>query len=372
MDIDKVRELFPVTKSYIYMNHAAVSPLPAPVRGAMERHLADVCEHGMARCKEWEEAVEQGRALAARLLGCGPDEIAFLKNTSEGIATVAGGLDWQPGDNVVLPAVEFPANVYPWLNLTGQGVEVRFVPQVEGRIRCRDILQAIDNGTRVVSISFVQFLSGFRADLKAIGRECRRRGVLLCVDAIQGLGALALDVRDMQIDFLAADGHKWLLGPEGAAIFFCSRQAMPKLRPSELGWLSVENQWNLLEYKLELRRDARRFECGTLNIAGIRGLAAAMEFLLDVGIERIESRVLELTDLLCAGLERKGYRLLSPRGPNEKSGIVSFYPKSGGAFELYRRLTAERIVVSPREGLLRVSPHFYNTQEEIERLLSKL
>lgn len=372
MEIDRIRELFPVTKGYIYMNHAAVSPLPAPVREAMERHLADVSEHGTARWKEWEEAVEGGRALAARLLGCGPDEIAFLKNTSEGIAAVANGLDWQPGDNVVLPAVEFPANVYPWLNLARRGVVVKFVPEVEGRIRCRDILQAIDNRTRVVSISFVQFRSGFRADLKTIGRECRRRGILFCVDAIQGLGALPLDVRDMQIDFLAADGHKWLLGPEGAAIFFCSRQAMPRLNPSEVGWLSVENQWDLLAYKLELKPDARRFECGTLNTVGIRGLVAAMEFLLDVGIERIESRVLELTDLLCAGLERKGYRLLSPRGASEKSGIVSFYPKSEGAFELYRRLIAERIVVSPRERLLRVSPHFYNTEEEIERLLSKL
>ncbi len=309
---------------------------------------------------------------AAALLGAQPDEIAFLKNTTDGLLAVANGIRWQPGDNVVVAEGEFPANVYPWLNLRERGVEVRWVPERAGRLRVGDFADAIGANTRALAVSSVEFLSGFRNDRPALGRLCRERGVLFVVDAIQSLGVFPLEVSALGIDCLAADGHKWLLGPEGCALFFCSRRALNQLQVAGLGWAGVASAYNFLSYDTTLYPDARRFETGTHNTAGIAGLKASIDFLLEVGIPAISTRVLELAEYLGAGLERKGFDLLSSRAASETSGIVTCSSPRHRSQELYQALRSGGVISSLRGGYLRLSPHFYNTIDELERALHLL
>ena len=372
IDIEEIRTRFPVTRNWIYMNHAGIAPISQCVYGAMDGMLRDLTHNGMANLPEWDEVCTQTRESAARLIGANAAEIAFVKNTTEGILMVANGLAWRAGDNVVIPDRGFPANVYPWLNLRSEGVEVRRVPEVDGRIPLKGLLNAVDERTRVLSVSSVEFASGFRHDLREIGRFCRERGVLFFVDVIQSLGVLTLDVTDAEIDFVSADAHKWLLGPEGIGVFYCSQHALPHLRVVNLGWANVVEPRNFLSYDTTLLSDAQRFECGTLNTVGIHGLRAGLELLHRVGIERIESRVLSLTDQLCAGLEEKGYRVVSSRAAGEKSGIVVFHHSRIATEAIYRKLCEARIVCAIRGGRIRLSPHFYNTEEEVDRVLETI
>lgn len=372
MDISAVRSQLPVTESWIYLNHAAVAPLCRPSARAMRRLVKDVEENGMVNYEEWNRLYFRARRSAATLIGSRPDEIAFLKNTTDGILTVANGLHWRSGDNVVLGNREFPANVYPWLNLRNRGVEIRWVEEREGRLSLADFSAAIDEDTRVLSVSSVEFFSGFRNDLVALSDLCQQRDIFFVVDAIQSLGVLPIDVAELGIDALAADGHKWLLAPEGCALFYCSRRALSKLKVSALGWSGVETAYDFLNYDETLYPDSRRFETGTHNTAGIAGLKGSIDFLLEQGIPDIEQRVLGLTDRLCEGLTTRGFQLLSPRGPGEKSGIVTFSHPDVGVEALSHRLRQERIVSAVRGGQLRLSPHFYNTDEEIDRTLEVL
>ena len=280
MDWQDLRHEFPVTENFAFLNHAAVAPIPTRSAEAMRALIADSNEHGDFNEPKWQQQVERVRGLAATLMGARAEEIAFVKNTTEGLCHVANGLRWNAGDNVVITNVEFPANVYPWLNLERRGVEVRWVKEEAGRIPFESLQAAINAKTRLVSISFVEYLSGFRNDLARIGGLCAERGVLFCVDAIQGLGAMPLDVRDAGIHFLSADGHKWLLSPEGAGLFFCDRDALDRLDVSEAGWMAVNDRSNYMAYDFTLRPDATRFECGSLNTLGIHGLGASIELLL--------------------------------------------------------------------------------------------
>ena len=234
-----LREQFPVTRKYAFLNHAAVSPIPTQAAKAMRSFIADAHENGDANSAEWDRRADAVRGLAARLIRADASEIAFVKNTTEGLCHVANGLRWRDGDNLVITNVEFPANVYPWLNLERRGVEVRWAKEVEGRIPFEAVEGLIDSRTRLVSISFVEFLSGFRNDLARIGELCGRKGLLFAVDAIQGLGALQLSVHDAGIHFLSADGHKWLMAPEGAGIFFCAKNALDQIDVTEAGWTAV-------------------------------------------------------------------------------------------------------------------------------------
>lgn len=369
---EDARRLFPVTERWTYLDHACVSPISVPVHQAMTAHLADVLTDGAVRSDRWDRMVEQARRVGAALLGCRPEEVAFLKNTSEGINLVAAGLDWRAGDNVVSAQGEFPANIYPWMALAQRGVELRLVDESDGRLRYRDIRDAIDRRTRVLALSFVEFLSGFRHDVARLGELCRRRGVLFALDAIQGLGALALNVREAGVHFASADGHKWLLGPEGSALFFCRRECLGLLGAPLVGWRSVANSSTYLPYHFALRPDAARFELGTTNTVGIAGLAAAARLLLAVGLPTVERRVKLLTNRLCRGLSRLGAEVLSSRRPGEWSGIVSFRLPATDLKAVARRLRQEGIVLSHRLGWLRVSPHFYNTEAEVDRLLQAL
>ena len=313
MDIDQIRARFPATRHWTYLNHAGISPISTNVRDAMGAFINDVTEHGSGHARKWAETCAEARRSAAQLIHAEPDEIAFVKNTSEGLSFVANGMDWQSGDNVVTANREFPANVYPWLNLRGRGVETRFVEEKEGRIFSEDIERAIDARTRVVSLSTVEFASGFRNDLDAIGALCDERNVLFVVDMIQTLGALTLDVKRSQIGAASAGAHKWLSGPGGIGIFYCAKETMERIKVTEVGWANVTNAHEFLSYDLTFRPDAQRFECGSLAPVLVYGLKAALDLIAEVGIHAIEKRVLMLTDRLCERVkEKRGYQEKTP------------------------------------------------------------
>jgi len=372
MDIKKIRSEFPVTDHWIYLNHAAVAPLSRPAAAAMRRTLRDAEENGMAFIENWQALYERTRKVAARLIGARASEIALLKNTTEGLITVANGISWRPGDNVVIARGEFPANVYPWLNLERQGVRINWVDEREGRLWPEDFAAAIDANTRALSVSSVEFFSGYRNDLKHLGELCKANDALFIVDAIQSLGALPIDVEMLGVDALCADAHKWLLGPEGSALFYCARRSMPKIAPNSIGWASVESAYDFLSYDTSLHKDARRYESGTLNTVGIAGMKASIELILDYGIDDISKRILHLTELLCEGLSNKGYSTLGSRLAGESSGIVTFRHPSKPTVELLGMLRQANVICTERGDHIRLSPHFYNTEDEIITTLTVL
>ncbi|MYA99418.1 aminotransferase class V-fold PLP-dependent enzyme [Candidatus Poribacteria bacterium] len=367
------RSEFPVTETYIYMNHAGVAPLSRRVQDAMAGFIEDATLYGAVHADDWAEAAEACRVTAARLINADATEIAFMKNTTQGILIAANGIDWQAGDNVVTTAVEFPANVYPWWCLKGRyGVSTRMVPERDGCISIEDIAAAIDERTRVLTISHVEFASGFRNDIKALGELCRERDIWFVVDAIQSLGVVEVDVKSCNIDILAADGHKWLLVPEGAAIFYCADEKREQLINTNVGWASVVNPRDFLNYDLTQKPDATRFEEGSYNSVGLYGLKAAIDLLHDIGIPAIEAHVLELTARLIAGLAAKGYRVITPKTDADRAGIVIFESEKHTPAEIYEMLYTENIITAERGSGVRVSPHFYNTPSEIDRLLEVL
>jgi selenocysteine lyase/cysteine desulfurase len=372
-----IRSFFPITENYIYMNHAAVSPLSSRVRDAMNGITDDVMRHGTAHYEEWYRTYDRVRGLAARLVNARDHEIAFMRNTSAAICAVANGLDLREGDNVVSCNVEFPANIYPWMRLGEErGLKMKLAPERNGRIDPAELLSLVDDRTRVVSISWVQFASGFRLDLARIGRFCRERGVFFMVDAIQGLGALKLDVERDFVDAFAADAHKYLLGPEGAALLYVSDRVINKVKPTVVGWSSMKDfeqfSHGAFDYKLNYRDGALRFECGSLNTVGVYGLRAAIDLFLEVGPEAIEEHILGLSDYLAERLTGKGYEVVGSRNPGETSAIVSCTHEKHSAGDLYRVLRAKNIITSPRMKRLRIAPHFYNTREEIDSLIDAL
>jgi selenocysteine lyase/cysteine desulfurase len=373
MDPTALRDLMPVTRRWAYFDHAAVAPLSARAQTALAEWAADFTENGLAHYSRWLSRIEEVRRLAARLLHADPLDVAFIKNTSDGIGIVAEGLDWHPGDNVVTTEDEYPANLYPWLNLATQGVELRRVPGRDGRVSLDDLLAAMDSRTRLVTISWVEYATGFRNDLDAIGAACRQRGVLFFVDAIQALGVFPLDVSRSPIDFLAADGHKWLLGPEGAGLFWIRRDLVDRLHPVGVGWHSVVGAWDFSAIDFRLKPNAGRWEGGSLNVAGITALGASLELLLEIGVDALSRRILDLTDRLCDQVPRSGWTVYSPRRDTERSGIVSLVaPANRQPAAVVRRLRQQGVVVNNRAGRLRVSPHAYNTFDEVDRLVQLL
>jgi selenocysteine lyase/cysteine desulfurase len=372
MDWAGLREQFPVTRQWAFFDHAAVAPLSAPARRALVEWADDLTENGDAYHGRWVRRVEEVRRLAGRLLNADPLDVAFVKNTSEGIGIVAEGFPWRPGDNVVTAAEEYPANVYPWMNLARRGVEVRLVPSRDNQIRPDDVARAIDGRTRLVTISFVEFASGFRNDLATLASLCRELGVAFFVDAIQGLGVFPLDVQQLPVDFIAADGHKWLLGPEGAGILYVRREWVERLHPVGVGWNSVVGSGNFSRLDFRLKPHAGRWESGSLNVAGITALGASLNLLLQIGIPQVAARVLELTDHLCEGARNRGAEVFSSRRPGEQAGIVSLALPGRDVGAVVRHCKEQGVVVNQRAGRLRVSPHCYNSIEEIDRLLNLL
>ena len=365
---EKHAHQFPVRERLVYLNHAAVAPLVRPAAEAMQWLAQDCLENGSLHYDRWMAAYDGLRAAAARLVGAEPGEIALVKNTSEGIATVAMGLDWKPGDRMVGFVEEFPANYYPWKRLEEQGVAVTW-------LSVEDPLERIEEaarGAKLLAISFVQFLSGYRAPIQAIGEICRRNRCIYLVDAIQGLGAFPVDVRACRIDALASDGHKWLLGPEGCGILYISQALQERVKPVEFGWTNVARYADYASRDMALRPDAGRYECGTLNTIGCFGLRASVEFLLEVGPGEIAPVVQNLGDRIAAAVQAKGYQVLGNRTPETGAGIVSFRKAGVEAADIVRKLRAAGIVTAPRAGWVRTSPHFYIRPEEIDRMVEEL
>lgn len=367
------RHLFPATSEWAYFNVAANAPLATPVRAAAQHHLDDLAASGSVRYRDWFEVVARARRRAAALLGCDPGEIAFLRNTSEGIAHVANGLRLGKGDSVVAVHGDFPANVHPWLRLREDGVDVRLVrPDEGGRLLPEQVLAACDETTRVAAASWVHFAHGFRLDVERLARLLHDRGVLFSLDAIQGLGALALDVRRAGVDFVAADGHKFLLTPEGIALFYVRRECLARLEPRTASWLSMKDPFDVTVYKGELQDDARRFEGGTPNTLGIHALDAALALLLETGVDAIERHVLALTDRLVEGLKVRRYAVASPRGEGERSAIVGFEKPGTDVQAIAARLLERKVVVATRAGCVRAAAHLYNDESDVDRLLEAL
>lgn len=375
-------EAFPILKQWDFFNHAGVSPLAQAAAEAMRKYAAQAEEVAYLHTG-WYRDIEQLRTTSAAMLNAKKDEIAFIKNTSEGIAIVASGLEWQWGDRIVTTNIEYPANIYPWMEVArSRGAKLVMVEERDdenGRrhVPTDAILEAASEPkTKIVTLSHVEFASGQRHDLARIGEFCRQRGIHFCVDAIQSLGVLPVDVQAMNIDFLSADGHKWLMGPEGAGVFYCRKQLVERVRPALIGWMNVVNAMEYGNYNYTLRPDAGRFECGSYNVAGLLSLKASMEMLVALGPGKVSQRLRELTDRLIEGLERKGYKIVSPRDKWQWSGIVSFVSPnadSAGHQRIFQTLRQQhRTEIAFREGRLRASPHFYNTEEQMDRLVERL
>jgi len=367
------RRHFPVTERYAYFNVAAVAPLANPVADAMIDYVNDLRTHGAVHYLDWFAVFREARVLSAKLLGASPGEVAFVRNTSEGINIVSNGLGLGSGDSVVIVHGDFPANVHPWLRLRDQGVDIRVVrPDEWNRVTPEQLLLACDETTRLVSTSFVSFVNGYRLDIAALARRLHARGILLFVDAIQGVGCLPLDVRETGIDFLAADSHKWMLGPEGIGLFYIRADLLDRIRPPFVSWLSMKDPFDITHYRGDLHDDARRFEFATPNTGGIHALKAALELLLEVGIDQIEAHVLSLTDALCEGLRARRMTLRTPRGGLERSGIVGFEHRTLTPDTVVKHLEEAGVITAARAGVVRVAAHLYNDESDIQRLLDAL
>ncbi len=349
----------PVTERWAYFDHAAVAPLPASARDALVRYAQQAADEGDTVWPIWNQRVEKVRGLGARLIAADPEEIALVRNTTEGINLVAEGFPWQAGDNVVTLDNEFPSNQYPWMNLASRGVETRCVATDGGRVDLARLAEACDRRTRIVSVSWVGYASGWRIDAAEVAETVHARGALLFVDAIQGLGAFPIDVRAAGIDFLAADGHKWLLGPEGAGLLYIRRDHLERLRPMGVGWHSVVQTFDYTNVELNLKPTAARYEGGSTNVAGFLGLAESLELLLDLGVDAIGRRILEITDLACSRLSEAGCPVVSLREGEHRSGIVLFEVPGQDPLSVVARLAREGVVLRCRSGKLRISPHAY-------------
>jgi len=363
-DIDKYRSFFPfLEQGKRYFNHASTSPLSTPVVAAMQEYIR---EKSIGDLENIEHVFKQIVELKTRIgffLNCSKGRIALLDNTSNGLNILANGLSWNQGDRILIPDVEFPANVNPFLNLKRHGVEVDFLRTVGGAVRAEDVERALTPRTRLFTLSHVQFLHGFRADLKTIGQLCRNKNVVFCVDAIQSAGVVPIDVEEMKIDFLASGGQKWLMSPEGIAFVYVSDECQSHIQQAYVGWMGIKDFFNdFFRYRMELERSARRYEIGTPNIAGIAGFNASLGLLLEVGIKKIESHLSDLTHLITERVVASGFELVSPRGGDQRAGIVTFRPPE--AHQMYTRLRSQQIIVSLRENAIRFSPHFYNSIED--------
>lgn len=371
-DWARMRSEVPSSSTWSYFDHAAVSPLPAPTHDAIRGWLEQATQQGSPAWPEWNKRVQRTRQSAARLLGADVGEIALVPNTTTGISFVAEGWPWQAGDNVVTLANEFPSNAYPWLHLESRGVEVRRVPVEGGRVDSGKLAEACDHETRIVSVSWVGYGTGYRLDLDQIAELAHQHQARLFVDAIQGLGVFPLDLSSTPVDFLAADGHKWLMGPEGAGILYVRRENLDRLRPMVAGWQSVAHPFDYSRIELRWREDAGRFEGGSHNMGGLLGLGASLEWLERYGwsatSHHLADRVLELTALARERIEELGGILHGDHSPQHASGIVSFSIPDADPIAIRKRCFEANIVLSCREGRLRISPHAYANTDDLDRL----
>lgn len=364
---------FPIKQRRCYLNNASIGTLGRPMIAAVDRFLHDVRDNGRNDYPNWCRYADASiKQRIARLIGAKASEIAFVKNTTEGLAFVANGYPWKAGDNVIIADIEFPSNVYCWMKLAKQHVDIRWVKNQQGRVRVDDVRALMDAKTRVVSLSAVQFSNGYRQDLESTAALCNERRVLLNLDGIQSIGALAIDVERLGIHFVSAGGHKWLLAPIGTGFFYCRQSVMDRIDPPTVGYHTVDQREDHMDYNLVYRGNAGRFEEALVNFPGIWGLDAAVRMQLALGPEEIERHILTLTARAADGLSRRGYDIVSPFGDKERSGILSFRHRGMDAERIAAQLKAEGVDLAVRGGALRISPSYYNDAEEIDRFLATL
>jgi len=366
---------FTLDDSVIYLNHAAVAPWPRRTVEAVKAFAIENGTIGSRNYATWVHTESLLREQLRRLLHArSTGEIALLKNTSEALSVVAWGLPWSAGDNVVITNQEFPSNRIVWESLEVLGVETRQTDLNKGTSPEAALIAQLDGRTRLMSVSSVQYGTGLRLDLAKLGAACRERDILFCVDAIQSLGALDLDVRNCQADFVMADGHKWLLAPEGLAVFYCRQEVMERIALKQFGWHMLKDPLDFDNQAREVARDARRFECGSPNMLGIHALHTSLGLLLETGIDAVEQRVLENTRYLLEGLAARGshYEIITPRSPGRYGGIVTFRPLREPSEALFERLRQHNVACALRAGGVRFSPHFYTAREQLNAVLSLL
>ena len=369
----RFRERMPVTAKWIYLDHAAVAPLPGPTAEAIAAFGQSAAAEGDAVWPQWQARYEQVRKTAAGLFGAMPHELAFVPSTTFGIGLVAEGFPWKAGDNVVTFENEFPSNLYPWMNLASRGVETRRVPVVDGRPDLNRLASACDERTRIVTVSWIGYSSGWRLDPKELADLAHSAGALLFLDAIQGLGVFPMDVKEAGVDFFAADGHKWMMGPEGAGVFYCREEHLDTLRPVMIGWNSVQGRYDFGGVELKFRREAARYEGGSPGHLGVHALGASLDLLAEFGLSASHSavadRVVEITGLFASKLVAGGAEIVSPRHSGHESGILVFKLPGQSPEEIRSRCLDAGIVLSCRGGGVRVSPHAYISEDDVDRLV---
>jgi cysteine desulfurase / selenocysteine lyase len=366
------REAFPICREKIFMAHAAVTALPRVVADAVIRYA----EESAANFENFSallKSIQETRTASAKLIGSTQDEIALIGPTSLGLSLFANGIDWQPGDEILCYLEDYPANVYPWLNLRSRGVSIRLLrPAQFGAITPELVSEALTTKTRLVALASCNFLSGYRIDLNAIGQILRERGILFSVDAIQTLGAFPTTVE--YVDFLSADAHKWMLGPLAIGIVYVRKECFELCRPILLGSWNVKAPGFIAQEEIEFQPSAQRYEPGALNMLGLFGMKAGIDLLLEIGIDRVADRIRVIKSRLADGLLRLGFNILGPvTGPNA-SGITTIWDSKRNMQALFELLTSEQIICSARQDregrqYIRFSPHFYNTEAEVERVL---
>jgi len=370
----EIRSLFAAATRSTYLNSAAVSPMPRSAIEAINWQLNDVAEFGSTHYLNWVATKDRARALLASMMNVRPEQVAFTRNTSDGFASIANGLTWKSGDNIVSFEREFPANFYAWRRIRDEyGVELRLCPERDGRIDLDEFINLIDSNTRVVAISSVQYGSGFRADLERTGRAARAVDALFCVDVIQGLGAHAYDLPAQFVDAASGASHKWLCAPEGCGFVYLSDRARERVKPTFVGWISVETPWDFEDREQPFKPNALAWESGTGVSSLFYGLEQSLKLLSETGLAKIERYLFHLTDHLCDSLGGKDYDIVSSRAPGERSAIVCIRHRNGlTPNEIFDRLEAKNIIVSARGDRVRIAPHLYNNFEDIERLVTAL
>jgi cysteine desulfurase/selenocysteine lyase len=367
------RREFTIVDKCVYLDHATQGPLPKPTVEAMHASIALQATTASLGFTAAHSKVEEVRARFAALIGADCDEIALTSSTAMGINIVAKGLPWQEGNSVVVPAFDFPSNIYPWMHLKTKGVELRRIRPRNGQITVEDLLAACDSSTRVIAVSLVQFSNGSRIDIGELGEVCRSRGILLVVDGMQAVGWANINVHALPIDAMSLQSYKWLLGPFAVGWLYVRRELIDRIEPLAVGSRSMTPQESFLDHRFEFSPTATRYESGVLNIHGVLGAGASIDLLRRIGMSAIETRVLSLADHLADGLVAKNCTIdPAPENRRERSPIVAFRHPLVDARTCHRRLTEAGVGVSLREGAVRVSPHFYNTLDDIERLLDAL
>jgi cysteine desulfurase / selenocysteine lyase len=372
MTVQEARRLFPhLNTEQIYFNHAALGPWCTPALDRINLYMNQRSGEKIENYPFYVKWSASAKEKLGKLLGVSAERIAWVDNVSNGMNILAQGLDWQTGDRIVLNDIEFPSNIYPFLNLKKQGVEVDMIKSRNGVVDVEDIDKVITPKTKLVSISNVQFLSGYRADLDAIGELCKRHGIVFCVDVIQGAGAVQIDAVKSKIDFISGGTQKWLMSSQGLSYIYLTEEMQNRIEQKNVGWTSVTNAWNLLDYDLSLKKNADSFQNGTVNALGISIFDAVLDLFIDYGMPIIEKRIVENTSYFIHKLEEIGISpILKSVDSKHYSGIVSF--KHEKAAQIFEELEKRKIYAAVREGVVRLSPHFYNSEEEILKVIDEL